>query len=82
MLPPTQEMETDHASSESANLPESDAVHVTAFDTDRSDNFRAQDEIPVLSDPRVAKSQSNCMLTTLVEKLLLTMKIKHRHMHV
>ena len=30
----------------------------------------------------VAQSQLNCMLTTLVEHLLLTMKIKHSHMYV
>ena len=30
----------------------------------------------------VAQSQLNCMLTTLVEHLLLTMKIKHSHMYL
>jgi hypothetical protein len=30
----------------------------------------------------VAQSQLNCMLTNLVEHLLLTMKIKHSHVYV
>ena len=44
----------------------------------RLTNWKYASFFPLL----LAQSQLNCMLTTLVEHLLLTMKIKHSHMCV